>query len=477
MAVQDLRDWIALMESAGELRKVQGADSDIELGVIVDQFQRRMELPAVLFDEIKGYPKGFRVLANTLTSTRRIALTLRLPAESSKMELVQAWRKYAKQYPKIAPRWVSDGPVNENIRRGKDVDLTIFPAPKWHEHDGNRYIGTGCIVVQKDPDSNWVNVGVYRVAVHDEKTAGLYISPGKHGRLIMEKYWARGQDCPVVVSVGHDPMLFFVAGLEIPYGVSELEVAGGLKGEAVQVIESDTGLPLPATAEIVIEGRIPRDETRDEGPFGEWLGYYASGRNPAPVIKIDAIRYRNDPIIMGNLPAIPPNDDTYYRGFLRSATVWEQLEQSGIPGIKAVWAHEAGGSRMLLTIAIRQMYPGHSKQVGLAAGSCHAGAYANRITIVVDDDIDVTNDHQVWWALCSRMDPAVDIEVVKRCWSTSLDPMSYPREKPVFNNRMVIDACRPWERLSTFPKVTEAGPDLKRKVIEKWRGVLPDITD
>src|SRR5207253_14475 len=245
MTVQDLREWIALMESAGELRKVQGADSDIELGVIVDQFQRRMELPAVLFDEIKGYPKGFRVLANTLTSTRRIALTLRLPAESSKMELVQAWRKYAKQYPKIPPRWVSNGPVNENVRKGKDVDLTMFPAPKWHERDGNRYIGTGCLVIQKDPDTNWVNVGVYR--------------------------------------------------------------------EAVQVIESETGLPVPATAEIVIEGRIPRDETRDEGPFGEWLGYYASGRRPAPIIKIDAIRYRNNPIIMGNLPATPPNDDTYYR--------------------------------------------------------------------------------------------------------------------------------------------------------------------
>jgi len=218
MPVQDLRDWIALMESAGELRKVQGADSDVELGVIVDQYQRRMELPALLFDEIKGYPKGFRVLANTLTSTRRIALTLRLPAESSKMELVQSWRQYAKQYPRIPPRWVSDGPVNENIQKGNDVDLTIFPAPKWHEDDGNRYIGTGCLVIQKDPDTDWVNVGVYRVAVHDEKTAGLYISPGKHGRLIMEKYWARGQDCPVVVSVGQDPTLFFVAGLEIPYG-------------------------------------------------------------------------------------------------------------------------------------------------------------------------------------------------------------------------------------------------------------------
>src|SRR5262249_5689624 len=127
MSVQDLRDWITMVDSAGELRKVHGADCDVELGTIVDQYQRRMEFPALLFDEIKGYPKGFRVLANTLTSTRRIALTLRLPVESSKMELVQAWRKYAKEYPKIAPRWVSDGPVNENIRRGKGVDLTIFP--------------------------------------------------------------------------------------------------------------------------------------------------------------------------------------------------------------------------------------------------------------------------------------------------------------------------------------------------------------
>src|SRR2546426_12014413 len=152
MAIQDLGDWIALMESAGELRQVRGADSDVELGVIVDQYQRRMELPALLFDEIKGYPKGVRVLANTFTSSRRIALTLKLPAESSKMELVHAWRKDAKEDPKIAPRWVSDGPVNENIRNGKDVDLTMFPAPKWHELDGNRYIGTGCLVIQKDPE-------------------------------------------------------------------------------------------------------------------------------------------------------------------------------------------------------------------------------------------------------------------------------------------------------------------------------------
>ena len=149
------------------------------------------------------------------------------------------------------------------------------------------------------------------MAVHDETTAGVYISPGKHGRQIMEKYWAKGQDCPVAISSGHDPMLLLVGGLEIPHGVSEFEVAGGLSGRPVDVIQSDlTGLPIPATAEIVIEGRIPAGEMRDEGPFGEWLGYCASGRKPTSIVKIDAIRHRNDPIILGMLPAIPPNDNS-----------------------------------------------------------------------------------------------------------------------------------------------------------------------
>jgi 4-hydroxy-3-polyprenylbenzoate decarboxylase len=157
--------------------------------------------------------------------------------------------------------------------------------------------------------------------------------------------------------------------------------------------------------------------------------------------------------------------------------VWEQLESAGVPGVKGVWAHEAGGSRMLLIVSITPMHPGHSKQAGLVASSCHGGAYANRMTIVVDDDIDPTNTNDVLWAMCSRMDPTVDIETIRRCWSTSLDPMAYPAEKPVFNNRIVIDACRPYERRDSFPLVVEASPALKNAVIEKWRGVLPEIAD
>ena len=159
MPFRDLREWQAAMEAQGEVRTVNGADWDVELGTIVDQYQRRMGLPALLFDNIKGYPPGYRVLANTLTSTRRIALTLGLPLDSNEKAVIQAWRRYAREYPRIPPRTVADGPVNENIQKGRAVNLLSFPSPRWHEHDGNRYIGTGCLVIQKDPDTGWINIG------------------------------------------------------------------------------------------------------------------------------------------------------------------------------------------------------------------------------------------------------------------------------------------------------------------------------
>jgi len=472
----DLRGWLRVMEELGEVRTVRGAHWDLELGAITDLYQRRMGLPALLFDEIPGYPEGFRVLANTLTSDRRIAVTLGLPPGAGARGIIDAWRKHAKGLPRVPARAVPDGPVNEHVQRGEEIDLLAFPAPRWHHLDGGRYIGTGCLVIQKDPDSDWVNVGVYRVQVHDGRHAGLYISPGKHGRLILEKYWARGMPCPVAVSAGHDPLMFFVAGLEIPHGVSELDVVGGLRGAPVEVIRSEvTGLPIPASSEVVLEGEIYPGETRPEGPFGEWLGYYAGGTREAPVIRLRAIRHRTDPIILGNLPARPPNDDTYYRGILRSAMVWDQLEAAGIPGVTGVWAHEAGGGRMFLIVAITQLYAGHAKQAGMVAAHCHAGAYANRLTVVVDDDIDPMNTNDVLWAICSRVDPREDVEILTGRWSTPLDPMSYPADARNLNARVVIDACRPFGR--EFPAVCESPPAYRREIIARWRDRLPELAD
>src|SRR5262249_25638666 len=276
--------------------------------------------------------------------------------------------------------------------RGDDVDIEKIPTPVWHEHDGGPYIGTGCLVAMKDPDSGWINYGCYRVQSHAPNVASVMMSPGKHGLIIMRKYHERGEPCPVAVVVGMHPVLVMLGGVEVPYGKNELEGAGGILGEPVEVINMPkTGLPVPANAEIAFEGLIHPDDRIEEGPLGEWTGYYASGSDLEPAIRIDTLMHRDDPILVGAIPAVPPNDNTFYFGSYRCGAVWNQLEAAGIPGVQGVWTHEAGGSRFMLVISIKTLYGGHSKQAAMVAAHCHAGAYNNRWTIVVDDDIDPTN--------------------------------------------------------------------------------------
>jgi len=208
---------------------------------------------------------------------------------------------------------------------------------------------------------------------------------------------------------------------------------------------------------------------RAEGPFGEWAGYYASGQKDEPIIRVKSVLYRDDPIVLGCVPGKPPNDNTFYRSPLRAALIWDELERSGVPGIVGVWSHEAGGGRLFNIVSIRQLYPGHAKQVGMATASCHAGAYSNRFVVVVDDDIDPTDTNQVLWALCTRTDVIEDVDVMKRCWSTPLDPMAYAGEGPrYFNNRMIIDACRPYDRLQTFPPVARTAVAEADELRARW---------
>jgi len=470
----DLRQWLVKVESMGDLRIVEGAHNEKEIGGIVDLYQRKMGLPALLFDKIPGYPEGYRILANSTTSLKRIALSFGLSKDTKEIELVEYWRKYLKNFKIIPPQVVRKGSIQENTYQGDEVDIMKFPTPLWHEHDGGRFIGTGCMVIMKDPDSDWVNFGAYRVQVYDKNTASVMISKGKHGHIIMEKYFKQDKVCPVAVVAGEHPLLFMISGMEIPYGVGEYDVVGGLTGAPVNVIKGPiTGLPLPAEAEIALEGYISPNDTIEEGPFGEWTGYYASGVRNQPKIQVKSLLHRNDPIILGAIPTVPPSDDTYYRGFLRSAAIWSEIENAGVPGIQGVWCHEAGGGRMWTTVSIKQMYPGHSKQAGLIASQCHAGAYANRYTIVVDDDINPSNIDQVIWAMCTRTDPRIDVDILHGCWSTALDPMSYPEDKKVLNSRLVINSCIPYHKKDRFPKIAESSPELKEKIIKDWPELFP----
>ncbi|MBI4319370.1 MAG: UbiD family decarboxylase [Chloroflexi bacterium] len=468
MFAKDLRDWIERVDEIGELRRVDGATWQEDIGMATELLHHKQGSPVVIFDNIPGYPQGYRVMVNGYGSYRRIALTLGLPTDIPLPELTQMWRRKVTQIKPVDPVLVSDGPVMENIKEGDDIDVLAFPTPIWHELDGGRYIGTGSCDITVDPDEGWVNLGTYRVMVHDAKRVGFYVSPGKHGYIQRNKYLNRGQPCPIAVAIGVDPLLYLASASEVPYGISEYAWAGGVSGEPVPVIKGKyTGLPIPANAEIVIEGFAPPDLKLMEGPFGEWTGYYASSAREEPVIEVKAIYHRNNPIIFGCPPNKPPGEESHYRAFLRSAFLLDEMEKAGVPDVVNAWCHPVGGSHLLLAVAIKQRYPGHARQAGHIAAMCHNGAYLGRYVIVTDEDIDVTDLNEVVWAMCTRADPAGAIDIIHRALSGPLDPAIHPDHKG-FNSRAIIDACRPYEWKDKFPPVNEPSPEVRRRALEKW---------
>lgn len=470
---RDLREWLERAEALGELKRISGVDWNLEMGAVAEMIYhaRPENPPALLFEDIPGYPSGYRVLSGMTNSTNRLAMTLGLPMAKHPIDLVRSYRDRMKRFEMIGAEYVDTGSVLENVDRDDDVDLLRFPVPFLHELDGGRYIGTGDLVIMRDPDDEWVNVGTYRVMIHDKSTVGLWMSPGKHGRLIREKYFATGKPCPVMISVGHDPLLFLSAGNEVAYGTSEFAHAGGHRGVPFEVIKGEfTGLPMPAHAEIVLEGEIIPEDSRTEGPFGEWTGYYASSSRSDPVVRVKRVYYRNEPVLTMARPGRPPSDYSFSKCVSKSAMLWDQVERAGLPGVRAVWCHEAGGGRLFNIVSIKQAYPGHSKQAAMLTANAHAGNYLGRYVIVVDEDIDPTNSFDVIWAICSRSDPIEDIDFIRKAWSGALDPRK--RLGDNFNSRAIIDACRPWEWKDEFPPVAESSPELKKATLEKWGHLL-----
>lgn len=472
MEARDLRQWIDEVDKLGELKRLNGAHWHHEIGAITELAHRRENSPAVLFDDIPGHESGYRLLVNSMGSLRRLALTIGCEPVLEHGAFIKAWRDKMRNAKPLPALEVKDGPVLENVLEGKQINMLSFPAPKWHEHDGGRYLGTGSVDITRDPDDGWVNVGCYRVMVHDEDTLGFYISPGKHGRIMREKYFERGEPLRIAVSFGHHPIVFMVGGIEVPSGVCEFDYIGGITGEPMEVIIGEySGLPFPASAEIVIEGEVQPEERRVEGPFGEWTGYYGSSSRPEPVMKVKRLMHRRNPIILGSPPTRPPSELGFYRAFLRSALIWDQLEQAGVTDVRGVWTPEAGGSRLLVVVAIKQRYLGHARQAGHVASMCRAGAYLGRYVIVVDEDINPYDMNDVLWALATRSDPSTSIDFITRAWSGPLDPM-IRAGKPWGNSRAIIDCTRPFEWKQEFPLVAESSPELRDATMKKWGSLL-----
>jgi len=478
MVFNDLREFIKKAQELDECKVIEGAHWDVEIGRIAELSLSVPDSPLLIFDKIEGFPSGYRVAAHPFTSTRRVALGLGLPLELKGLDLIRAWRDKVAAVKLIPPVYVEKASIRENVLLGDDIDVLKFPTPKWHELDGGRYIGTGCMVIQKDPDSGWVNVGTYRSQIVDRNTVTMHIVPGHHGAIIAEKYWDRGLTCPIAIVCGQEPQLWISSISPLPIEIGEYDWAGGLRNRAVEVVKGETvDLPIPAEAEIVLEGQMPppQVESADEGPFGEWEGYYSGGRTPHPVVKITAILHRHDPIQLGVPMLVGKHDDNLINSVALSAQLWAEFDKQ-IAGVKGVSFVYEARRRPMVVVSLKQMYPGHVKQAALiAAGSYRGATLVGRFVIIVDDDIDPTNLTEVLWALGTRCDPKSQIDFLRDRLSMASDPRLEPRKRKIGDltcSTAIIDACRPWAWKDQFPQSTKSSPEIMEQVRQKWGSVL-----
>jgi 4-hydroxy-3-polyprenylbenzoate decarboxylase len=383
------------------------------------------------------------------------------------VEIMRVWVE--KNDTKVPPKMVDSNaaPCKENIMRGDDVDLFKFPVPKFYPLDGGRYFGTAGFVITKDPESGWVNIGTYRLQLLEKNRLGTQFIKGKHSDIMLKKYQAMGKPMPVAAIVGCDPIMFLMGAARVSAFDSEYDLAGSIRGEAIEIVETETnGLPVPAHSEIVVEGEVDADAFMQEGPFGEYTGYYSGvGADPRNFIKVNCVTHRNDPIFWGTTVGRAVTDTHMTMALTYGATLWQQLVAMKIPGIKAVYCPPEGSGRFLAIISMTQMYPGHADQVLTAAISTEMGAYGLKTVIVVDDDIDPWDISRVMYALSFRFQPNRS-QVIKRGRSTPLDP-SLPINARWITGRLLIDATIPYD-WEDKPIPIELDPDIVSKVQARW---------
>lgn len=431
---KDLRSFLTELESyPGELFRVKRTvDPKFELTGVLRKLEEKGAYPALLFEEVRG--THMPVLSNTLASRRRLAIALETDPNQLTIE-------YVKRQGDLKPVIQAEkAPVKEVRMKGTDVDLQRLPNITHCGGDGGPYISSG-LVVMKDPESGTYNVGIYRIQIKGKNRLGIYPGAYSHGMQIIRANERAKRPTEVAIMIGHHPVVYMASQFRGAFEVSELEVAGGLLGEPLRVTKAETvDLDVPADAEIVIEGIIPPGVREEEGPFGEYT-WYMGNKEITPVIEVSAITHRNDAIYYDINSAHPEHNLT---GLLaREAMLYTRIK-AVVPTLKAVTLPFSGTCRHTAYISIRKEYDGLGKNTALAA---LAADPFMKLAIVVDEDIDVFNEAEVMWAVCTRVQPDRDVFTIPDAYVCELDPSAYSikgrTERGYMNAKWAIDATKP----------------------------------
>lgn len=474
MPYRDLREFLARLDSEGELGVVKAeVDWNLELGAIT---RRALDLRACtpLFENIKGYPPGFRVLAHPLGPSKphvhgRVALAMDLPKDTPTEDLIETFA--ARSQGSIKPIAVSTGSCKENIRVGGEVNLLDFPAPLQHATDGGRYFGTMPVCVTRDPDTGWVNWGTYRMMLHSKNTLGWMASPHQHGPgIYYQKFEARGKAMPMAVAIGTEPISYITAACWFPASLDEADIAGAIRGEPVELVKCETiDLMVPASAEIVLEGEVRPYEREKEGPFGEFTGYSSGEGGLQPVFHVSCITHRNDPILAISVPGRPWDGDAPMFAITTSALLRNELRSKRI-SFRSIYLPPPNEC---VVVSAAPLYPGYAQTIAEAIWSTKVGAYRPFI-FVVGEDIDVTNTDEILWCLTTRLHPGRGIRVQHNAPAIPLYPFISREERMKrTTSRAFFDATFPFEwppeDVPTIVDLEHAWPpEVRTKVLERW---------
>lgn len=443
MALRDIREYIKELEKHGQLKRIEKeVHWNLEAGAIIRMVCEK-GLPSPFFQKIKGYSADYPIFGAPISSVKKFAIALGLNPETSRRELMEIYLHRKDSF--IKPILISknSAPCKENIHLGEEINLFEFPAPMLHDGDGGRYLCTWHATITKDPDTGWVNYGMYRAMIHNKKSLGGLIEPSQHiGLQFFRKYKPRKMSMPFVIAIGPDPITGFIASARVAAGVSEPEVVGGLQGEPLELVKAETlDLEVPARAEIIIEGEVSPTELEWEGPFGEFTGYRASPRDKRPVYKVKAITHRNKPILTASCMGVPIDESDVVISITGSAEVFEELQRAAIPVVAVNRPPECIGHLFIVSINVKAAnLPHMAQKVASCIWGSEYGTGAPYV-IVVEDDVDVYDIWQVLHALATKCHPWRGIQKVENAIGHALMPFSSRQERLLRKGAMVSFDC------------------------------------
>ena len=485
MHYTDLRDFIAQLESLGELKRIGvEVDPHLEITEICDRTLRRQG-PALLFEKVKG--SAFPLLGNLFGTPRRVALgmgeesvealrdvgrllaTLKEPDPPKGVK--DAWSKlplYRRVFD-MAPKEIRHPPCQERVIKSDAVDLSHLPIQTCWPEDAGPLITWG-LVVTRGPDKPRQNLGIYRMQVIAKNRVIMRWLAHRGGALDFHN-WKKahpGAPFPVAVALGADPATILAAVTPVPDTLSEYAFAGLLRGsrsEVAQCLLSD--LQIPASAEFVLEGHIHPGETALEGPFGDHTGYYNEA-DTFPVFTIECITHRQQPIYHSTYTGRPPDEPAILGVALNE--VFIPLLQKQFPEIVDFYLPPEGCSYRMAVISMKKEYPGHAKRVMLGIWSFLRQFMYTKFVIVTDDDVNVRDWQDVIWAMTTRMDPARDTTVIE---NTPIDYLDFASPVSGLGSKIGFDATNKWpgETSREWGRPIAMSDQVKHRIDAIWESL------